>query len=92
MNPAELDELINSCDKNKDGVIDYNEFIVMMTHDYWCEILWEYYVQTSAYNASISHGLKSRPSSASYFLRLVLFLKSVAFLYLLWTVWEVLLV
>ncbi len=33
MNQKELDELMNTCDKNKDGVIDYHEFISMMIHD-----------------------------------------------------------
>jgi|JI61114C2RNA_FD_contig_91_774954_length_1828_multi_4_in_0_out_0_3 Ca2+-binding EF-hand superfamily protein len=31
MSAKELDDLINSCDKNNDGEIDYKEFISMMT-------------------------------------------------------------
>ena len=31
MTAKELDDLINSCDKNNDGEIDYKEFITMMT-------------------------------------------------------------
>jgi len=32
MSSKELDDLINTCDRNKDGVIDYSEFMAMMTH------------------------------------------------------------
>jgi Ca2+-binding EF-hand superfamily protein len=30
MDPNILSEMINECDKNGDGVIDYNEFLEMM--------------------------------------------------------------
>jgi Ca2+-binding EF-hand superfamily protein len=33
MSCKDLDDLINTCDRNKDGVIDYSEFIYMMTHE-----------------------------------------------------------
>jgi Ca2+-binding EF-hand superfamily protein len=33
MTSKDLDDLINTCDRNKDGVIDYNEFMLMMTHE-----------------------------------------------------------
>ena len=33
MSAKELDDLINQCDCNKDGVIDIEEFIMLVTHD-----------------------------------------------------------
>jgi Ca2+-binding EF-hand superfamily protein len=33
MSTKDLDDLINQCDRNKDGVIDIEEFILLVTHD-----------------------------------------------------------
>lgn len=33
MTGKELDDLINQCDRNKDGVIDYNEFMTLVTQE-----------------------------------------------------------
>lgn len=33
MPTKDLDDLMNRCDHNKDGVIDIEEFILLVTHD-----------------------------------------------------------